>query len=661
MNPTPSSCCSIGVDVGTGSVRAAAVSDSGVVLASSTHPIATRTVTNNNATTATLLEQSTDDIWAAVAAAVRAVVAALPPDARAAVRGIGFDATCSLAVVREDGSPVAVSPSPSAASSSFEGDGAADAWGDDKWNVVLWADHRAVEEADLINATGSRALRFVGGAMSVEMQLPKILWLKKRMPARLFDACRFFDLPDYLAYRATGASNTRSACSLVCKFGFVPRRACIDDGDDDGDHAADPANAWGWQRDLLAKVGLGSVADKRFVQLGGSFRDDDDDKENGGGGGGRLLTAGTPVADGLCAAAAAELGLPQGLPVGCPVIDAYAGWLGTVGAAAAEEEAAGLGSPSPGRSSGGGAAASMAVIAGTSTCLLLQSPEPAFVDGVWGPYCDAVFPGMWMSEGGQSSTGQLIDFLIDTHPAAGELRRLSALAHDDSHFTTLDRVLDSLAAAAAASSASYLSRHLHVYPDFHGNRSPLADPRMRGVLAGLSLDASVADLAVRYHAAIEALAFQTRQIVERMTRSAADKAGKVRRLCLSGGYVKNRRFVRLLATVCRLPVLLPANEDVSVALGAAVLGMVAGRAVEETEKVERREGTPPSATATASGEMLWRAMTEMAAPGEVVLPDEDPALGRLLDAKYAVFLDMIAAQRRWREQMDEAAATAASS
>ena len=37
----------------------------------------------------------------------------------------------------------------------------------------------------------------------------------------------------------------------------------------------------------------------------------------------------------------------------------------------------------------------------------MQSPEGVFVNGVWGPYKDVVFPGWWMNEGGQSSTGQV--------------------------------------------------------------------------------------------------------------------------------------------------------------------------------------------------------------------------------------------------------------
>ena len=48
---------------------------------------------------------------------------------------------------------------------------------------------------------------------------------------------------------------------------------------------------------------------------------------------------------------------------------------------------------------------------------MVQSKDGILVPGVWGPYRDAVFPGLWMNEGGQSSTGQLIDFMITTHPA----------------------------------------------------------------------------------------------------------------------------------------------------------------------------------------------------------------------------------------------------
>lgn len=43
----------------------------------------------------------------------------------------------------------------------------------------MWMDHRAVSQVDRINATQHRILSYVGGVMSVEMQPPKLLWIKE--------------------------------------------------------------------------------------------------------------------------------------------------------------------------------------------------------------------------------------------------------------------------------------------------------------------------------------------------------------------------------------------------------------------------------------------------------------------------------------------------
>lgn len=155
------------------------------------------------------------------------------------VRGIGFDATCSLSVFNhETDEPVSVT------GPNFDSDR----------NVILWLDHRPVDEAAKINATNHNLLRYVGGKMSIEMEIPKVLWLKNHMPKELFDKCKFYDLGDALTHIATG-NEKRSFCSVVCKQGYVPVGV-------DG-------SVKGWQEDFLSEVGLGDLTEDNFKRMGG--------------------------------------------------------------------------------------------------------------------------------------------------------------------------------------------------------------------------------------------------------------------------------------------------------------------------------------------------------------------------------------------------------
>lgn len=120
------------------------------------------------------------------------------------------------------------------------------------------------------------------------MELPKVLWLKKAMKPELFARSQFFDLPDWLTYRATGDS-TRSCCSVTCKCSYVPNK--------------------GWQADFFEKVGLGDLVD------GGTFK-------QMGAANGNVFTAGLPIGQGLSKKTAEEWGLLEGTPVGSGLIDA---------------------------------------------------------------------------------------------------------------------------------------------------------------------------------------------------------------------------------------------------------------------------------------------------------------------------------------------------
>lgn len=68
-------------------------------------------------------------------------------------------------------------------------------------------DHRAELEAELINSTNHKVLKYVGGKISLEMQAPKMLWLKNHMPVSWSRAQLLFDLPDFLTWKATGSES----------------------------------------------------------------------------------------------------------------------------------------------------------------------------------------------------------------------------------------------------------------------------------------------------------------------------------------------------------------------------------------------------------------------------------------------------------------------
>src|SRR6185369_11831799 len=113
---------------------------------------------------------------------------------------------------------------------------------------------------------------------------------------------------------------------------------------------------------------------------------------------------------GLTESAAKELGLVPGTAVGVSIIDAHAGGLGLLGAP--------LDGKAPDPES---LEARVALIGGTSTCHMAVSREPKFIRGVWGPYRSAMVPGLWLTEGGQSATGALIDHVISSHARGPEL------------------------------------------------------------------------------------------------------------------------------------------------------------------------------------------------------------------------------------------------
>jgi FGGY-family pentulose kinase len=443
--------------------------------------------------------------------------------------------------------------------------------GDPQRNIIVWMDHRALAETEAINAGAYEVLKYVGGRLSPEMETPKLKWLKTHLPQTWAHAGKFLDLADFLTYRATGI-DARSLCTVVCKWTYLGQEGR-------------------WDRDYFRAIGIEDAFD------GGKIVDD-------------VRPMGTFLGH-LTPQSAAELGLTTQCAVGIGIIDAHAGGLGLLGAIWKDCEGQDLAQLET----------CLALIGGTSSCHMAVSREPRFIDGIWGPYFGAMVPGMWLTEGGQSAAGSAIDQVIQNHANYPNLsqeaqkRRLSV-------YQLLNEEIERLRLASKLPYSALLTRDLHVLPDFIGNRSPIANPHIRGMIDGLSLDDSITSQALQYYATIQSVAYGTRDIVRAMNASGY----RIDTLFVTGGGTKNPLWLQEHADATGLTLILP-KEPEAVLLGAAILAATAAQAY-------------PSITA---------AMQTMSGRGDVVRPN--PTTAAYHEAKFGLFRALYTEQARRREVM----------
>ena len=163
----------------------------------------------------------------------------------------------------------------------------------------------------------------------------------------------------------------------------------------------------------------------------------------------------------------------------------------------------------------------------------------------------------------------------------------------------------------------------HIQPDFHGNRSPLAEAWRRGGIDGLSLRADAGDLALDYLATIQALAYGTRHIIDEMRAAGA----RFDTLVVSGGLARNRLYLREHADATGCQVLVP-DQPEPVLLGGAMMGAVAA-------------GYQPD---------LRAAMTAMSGSGTTIAP-RGGEIAAYHDRKFRVFRRMQADHAAYRAIM----------
>ena len=329
------------------------------------------------------------------------------------------------------------------------------------------------------------------------MEFPKLVWLKRNIE-NWSDIDLAFDLADFITFKLTGSTD-RSVCTLVCKWGWIPDQAAVSSSDViKGD----------WEQELLEKFDLKEL---RHLTRG------------------TVLAPGAPIGKGvLCEGYAASLGIQAGTAVAAGLIDAHAGALGILETRTEAEISV---------------KNRIGIIAGTSSCHMILTDQPTLVPGVWGPYQHAIRKGTYLLEGGQTSAGSTLDWIV----------KVTGRNFEDFE----SKVKSNLDIS-----------HLIVIPDFHGNRSPISNPSIRGSVHGIGLETSAEQL---YAAAIEGLAFGTRHIMDRIEKYTKTK---IDGMVITGGLSKSHLFNQINSNVCSIPVIIPKSDN-GVLLGSAMIAAVA--------------------------------------------------------------------------------------
>ena len=408
---------------------------------------------------------------------------------------------------------------------------------------MLWLDHRATPEAEAITAAGHPVLDHAGGALSPEMQLPKLLWLKRHLPATWSRAALAFDLADFLAWAATG-NPARSQCTLACKWGYL---------------AHEPA---GWPHGLPRPH-----RPRRPPRPHRPARDRHPRRHRP-----RPAHARKPPRD---------LGLTPATRVATGLIDAHAGALGVLGhlAGAADLER------------------HLALIGGTSSCLMALAAAPRPIPGIWGPLPRRRPPRPL------AQRGRPVRLRRAPRPPPPPARprahpREPRPRHCPRRRAPRARPRTSPPASTSCPTSTAAAR-------------PTPDPHALGVVSGLPLDASFDALCRLYWRTCVGLALGLRAILDHLAAHGVP----VDTLHVAGGHTRHPLLIELYPDATGCPIVEPAAPD-AVLLGTAMAAAAAAGLHPSLAAAARAMGqggtlrTPDPASA-ARVERDWRAFRAM--------------------------------------------------
>jgi FGGY-family pentulose kinase len=349
--------------------------------------------------------------------------------------------------------------------------------------AMMWMDVRARQEAQDVASTGDKCLRYTGYShASAEWMPSKALWLKRHEPATYRNSEWISDYVEWMGFRLTGE-----------------RAASVNSG---AIRCYYDRLSGGWPQSLFDALDIGDLTGKLAS---------------------RVLDMGEVVGQ-LDTAAAGELGLRPGTPVAQGGADAFVGMIG-------------LGVVEPG---------SLALITGSSHLHLLQTKSPDYAAGLFGSYTDAVIPGQFTVEGGQSSTGSVVNWY----------RRLLSYGSRQ----------ESLSLAALSEMAGNIrpgSEGVMALDFWQGNRTPYIDADARGMFWGLSLHHGPEHL---FRALLESVSFGT----ENVLRTMRANGHVINDVVACGGALNSPTWMQIHADVSGMAIRTTEVPE-AVTLGSAIL------------------------------------------------------------------------------------------
>lgn len=199
----------------------------------------------------------------------------------------------------------------------------------------------------------------------------------------------------------------------------------------------------------------------------------------------------------------------------------------------------------------------LAIIMGTSFVHLCLTKERTNVKGIWGPYDDAVIPGLRLLEGGQISASGVVNWFRKNFHIEG--------TNDNVYAKLMESVKDTDIGAEG----------VIVLDHFQGNRTPYKDPYSKGIIYGLTMKHTWKHI---YRAVLESVAFGTHNIIKNFEEQGCE----IDKIIACGGVTKDIGWIQIISDVTGKPIVITRESQAGV-LGCCVVAAARGRCYNNFE------------------------------------------------------------------------------